>query len=92
MIRSFAHKGLEIFFRTGSTRGIQNSHARRLELTLDLLDAATRPEDMNFPGSRLHKLKGDMDGIWSVSISGNWRVTFRFENGDAHIVDYLDYH
>ena len=92
MIRSFAHKGLEVFFRTGSTRGIQADHARRLALVLDLLDAAAKPEDMNFPGSRLHRLKGTLLGVWSVSISGNWRVTFRFEDGDATVVDYTDYH
>ena len=92
MIKSFVHKGLEEFFLTGSTRGIQAKHAGKLELILDLLDHAVEPEQMNFGGSGLHRLKGDMKGHWSVKVSGNWRVTFRFEGGDAHVVNYQDYH
>lgn len=92
MIVSFAHKGLEDFFHTGSTRGIQAQHANRLHLVLDLLDAATVPEDMNFPGSAFHGLKGKRKHLYVVKISGNWRVVFAFANGNAHVVDYLDYH
>lgn len=92
MIKTFAHKGLEVFFLTGSTKGIQAKHARRLGMILDLLDSARTPSDMNFPGSRLHMLKGDLAGLWSVTVSGNWRLTFRFHEGDAYIVDYQDYH
>lgn len=92
MIVSFAHKGLEAFFLTGSTKGIQAKHAGKLELMLDLLNQAERPEQMNFAGSGLHPLKGDLQGHWSVKISGNWRLTFRFVDGDAHIVNYQDYH
>ena len=92
MIKSFAHKGLEDFFLTGSTRGIQAKHAARLESLLDRLDAAVHVEAMSFPGSGLHRLKGDRKDHWSVRVSGNWRVTFRFENGDAHVVNYQDYH
>ena len=92
MIRSFSHKGLEIFFRSGSTKGIQAKHARRLGMILDLLDNAAEAQDMNFPGSRLHQLKGDMAGLWSITVSGNWRITYRFEDGDTYIVDYQDYH
>lgn len=92
MIKNFAHKGLETFFYTGSTRGIQAKHARRLGLILDLLDRAACAKDMNFPGSRLHMLKGDLAEHWSVTVSGNWRVTFRFEDGNAYIVNYQDYH
>lgn len=92
MIKTFAHKGLEVFFLTGSTRGIQAKHARRLGMILDLLDSASAPSDMNFPGSRLHLLKGDLAGLWSVTVSGNWRLTFRFHEGNAYIVDYQDYH
>ena len=87
MIKSFAHKGLEVFFFTGSTKGIQVKHSRRLSMILDLLAA-----DMDFPGSRLHMLKGNLAGVWSVTVSGNWRITFRFEDGNAYIVDYQDYH
>lgn len=92
MIRSFAHKGLELFFYTGNTKGIQAKHARKLGMILDLLDNAADESDMNFPGSRLHQLKGNLAGLWSVTVSGNWRITFRFENGDAYIVNYQDYH
>jgi proteic killer suppression protein len=92
MIKSFAHKGLEDFFYDGTLKGIQAKHAPRLRLILDLLDSAEASEQMNFPGSVLHPLKGSLKGHWSVRVSGNWRVTFRFENGDAYIVNYQDYH
>ena len=92
MIRSFVHKGLERFFRAGSTSGIQAKHANRLRLILAQLDQATTVQDMGFPGSRLHELKGNRKGVWSVTVQANWRITFRFENGDAEIVNYEDYH
>lgn len=92
MIKTFAHKGLELFFYTGNTKGIQAKHARRLGMILDMLDNAEEPYDMNFHGSRLHRLKGDMAGLWSITGSGNWRITYRFENGNVYIVDYQDYH
>lgn len=92
MIKSFAHKGLEEFFLTGSTRGIQAKHADKLDSLLDRLDAAEFIKAMDFPGSGLHRLKGDLKDHWSVKVSGNWRLTFRFENGDAHVVNYQDYH
>ena len=92
MIKSFNHKGLEKFFYTGTTKGIQPKHASRLADILDLLDAADTIQVMNFPGSRLHKLKPAQEEIWALSVSGNWRITFKFENGDAFMVDYVDYH
>ena len=92
MIRSFKHKGLRRLFETGNSRGILAQHAQRLMDILDLLNAATAPGDMNFPRSYLHPLKGQLKGLWAVRVSGNWRVVFRFENGDACDVDYLDYH
>lgn len=92
MIRSFNHKGLAKFFQTGSTAGIQATHAKRLRLILGRLNAASGIKDMNLPGLRLHELSGNRAGIWSVTVSGNWRVTFRFEDGDAEIVNYEDYH
>ena len=92
MIKSFAHKGLEDFFLTGSTKGIQAKHADKLEMILDLLDAAEKPEQMNFHGAKLHQLKGSLKNHWSVKVSGNWRVTFCFEEGHAHVVNYQDYH
>ena len=92
MIRSFRHKGVERFFKSGSRAGIQAAHAPRLARQLSALDAATRPEDMNRPGWDWHPLKGDLSGHWSVSVNGNWRLTFAFLNGDAILVDYQDYH
>ncbi len=92
MIQSFRHKGLERFFRTSSTSGIQHKHASRLRLILAQLDRAAVIGDMDFPGSGLHPLKGDRKGIWSVTVQGNWRITFRFEKGDAEVVNYEDYH
>ncbi|ADU62948.1 MAG: type II toxin-antitoxin system RelE/ParE family toxin [Pseudodesulfovibrio sp.] len=92
MIKSFSHKGLEVFFRSGSTKGIQAKHADRLGRILDRLDAAAEARDMNAPGYDLHPLKGNLAGHWSVKVSGNWRVTFRMDNGNAHIVNYQDYH
>ncbi len=92
MITSFAHKGLERFYSNGSKAGIQVRHADRLRLILSNLDQAEGLDDMNLPGLFLHELKGRRKGIWSVRVSGNWRVTFRFKGRDAEIVDYEDYH
>lgn len=92
MIKSFKHKGLERFYMRGSTAGIQSVHAKKLRLILSNLDQAESPDDMDLPGLRLHELKGDRKGIWSVTVSGNWRVTFRFNGRDAEIVNYEDYH
>lgn len=92
MIRTFRHKGLEVFFRTGNPAGIQPAHAKRLRLQLGKLDTAKGAEDMNLPGWKLHPLKGRLKNHWSVWVSGNWRLTFAFENGDAILVDYRDYH
>jgi proteic killer suppression protein len=91
-IKSFAHKGLELFFKTGTSTGIQAIHAQRLRLVLSLLDEAQTVGDMAAPGLRLHPLKGTLRGLWAVTVQANWRVTFRFSAGDAHIVDYQDYH
>jgi proteic killer suppression protein len=92
MIRSFRHKGIERFFKSGSRSGVQASHVSRLARQLSALDAAQLPEDMNRPGWDWHSLKGSLIGHWSVSVNGNWRLTFTFENGDAVLVDYQDYH
>lgn len=92
MIRSFAHKGLQAFFEKGTTKGIQAKHKNRLKLILAQLHGAKDIHDMSFPGSCLHRLKGTMKGLWSVKVNGNWRITFKFEYGDAHIVNYEDYH
>lgn len=92
MIRTFRHRGLERLFETGDTRGVDASHARRLVRMLDRLDASTGPRDMDLPGYRLHQLRGQRAGTWATSVSGNWRLTFRFEGKDAVDVDYEDYH
>lgn len=92
MIKTFAHKGLEVFFTTGSKVGIQAVHADRLRRQLAQLDQAAGLQDMNLPGWRLHPLKGDLAGHWAVSVSGNWRLTFKFVGADATVVDYQDYH
>jgi toxin HigB-1 len=92
MIRSFAHKGLKKFFLTGNLAGIQAKHAERLRLILAQLNQARSVEDMQIPTLALHELKGERKKTWSVTVQANWRVTFRFENGDAEVVDYEDYH
>ncbi len=92
MITSFLHKGLAKFYKNGSKAGIQASHAKRLHLILSNLDQAECPDDMDLPGLRLHELTGKRKGIWSVWVSGNWRVTFRFNGRNAEIVNYEDYH
>jgi proteic killer suppression protein len=92
MIESFRHKGLEDFFYDGTKKGIQPRHANKLMLILDTLDAATTLQDINFPGSGLHQLQPKKDNRWAVKVSGNWRVTFRFEEGNVYEVNYEDYH
>jgi proteic killer suppression protein len=92
MIRTFKHKGLAKFFKTGSTAGIQADHANRLRLILGRLHAATTAKDMDLPGLRLHELVGNRAGTWSVTVNGNWRVTFIFVGEDAEVVNYEDYH
>lgn len=84
--------GLEEFFYTGKKKGIRPEHAPKLSRILDRLNAATDIMDMNYPGSHLHKLSGDLKEHYSVRVSGNWRIFFRFENSDAYIVNYDDYH
>jgi len=92
VIKSFKHKGLAKFFNTGSTAGIQANHANKLRLILGRLNVSIYPQDMNLPGLALHQLSGNRSDIWSVSVSGNWRVTFCFNNEHPEVVDYEDYH
>jgi len=92
VIRGFKHKGLEQFFLSGAKGGIQPKHEKRLRLILGRLQASVAPGDMDLPGLHLHELTGRRRGTWSVRVSGNWRVTFRFEGKDAIDVDYEDYH
>ncbi|WP_448215237.1 type II toxin-antitoxin system RelE/ParE family toxin [Endozoicomonas sp. 2B-B] len=92
MIISFLYKGLERFYRTGKTSGIQAQHAKKLGRILFLLNRATTPSDMDLPGFRLHPQKGERQGVWSVTVSVNWRVTFRLTESGIEIVNYEDYH
>lgn len=94
MIKSFKHKGLEKFFMTGSTKGIQAIHKDKLSLILFALNRAKLIEDLNIPAFRLHQLKGEMSHLWSITVQANWRITFEFdkETQNVYIVDYQDYH
>lgn len=92
MIVSFRHRGLEALYDGKMARRVRPEHVRKLTDILAALDRSPGPEGMNLPGFRLHELKGPLKGHFAVSVSGNWRVTFRFEDGSAVDVDYLDYH
>lgn len=92
MIRDFRHRGLERFFERDDWRGIPAKSGARITRILDRLEAAVRPGDMNLPGYRFHGLKGDRAGTYSVTVTGNLRITFAFEGEDAVRVDLEDYH
>lgn len=92
MIRSIRHKGLRRLHEQDDSRGVLGEHVEKLCDILARLDAATTAADMDLPGFRLHALKGDREGFWAVTVRANWRVTFRFADGDAVDVDYVDYH
>lgn len=92
MIKSFRHKGLERFFRKNDPRGIQAQHVSRVGRILSLLDEASSPEQLSIPGMFLHPLKGERKGEWAMTVSGNWRITFRFDGEDVIVVNLEDYH
>ncbi len=92
MIKSFNHKGLKIFYESGNTKGIQQKHKQKIRNILAVLDSANKIKDIDFPNFRLHQLKGNQKQIWFVWVSGNWRIVFEFTDGNAYIVNYLDYH
>ncbi|MBV8730027.1 MAG: type II toxin-antitoxin system mRNA interferase toxin, RelE/StbE family [Acidobacteriia bacterium] len=92
MIRSFKHRGLKRLYERGDRSGIRSDLADKAERILTALDAATSPEALDVPGYRLHPLKGDLKGLWSVTVRANWRIIFRFEGEDAHDVELIDYH
>ena len=92
MIKSWKHKGLKLFYETGSKAKIQSKHAKKLHDILQVLDFATEPEQLDLPGLGFHVLRGDLKGYYSVSVNGNWRVIFMFDGSDVILVDYLDYH
>ena len=92
MIKSIKHKGLSKFHKTGNTSGIQSKHEKRLRLQLTILESAVCKDDLNRPGFNLHQLKGEYKGRFAISVSGNWRLTFEFRDGDVYVLDYEDYH
>jgi len=92
MIRSFRHKGLRRFYEDDDHRGVSGQHRQKLRDILARLDVAASAADMDFPGFRLHPMKGDLKGFFGVTVRANWRVVFRIQDGDAFDVDYLDYH
>ncbi len=92
MIKSFIHKGLQKFYENGTTKGIQFAHAKKIKMRLSALDTALIIEDLAIPGFNLHQLKGERADIYSIKVNGNWRITFRFDDGDVEIVNYEDYH
>jgi proteic killer suppression protein len=92
MIKSFRHKGLRRLFEKGNASGVQAAHAKRLRMQLAALDTAKVVGDMDVPGFGLRRLKGAMQARWSISVNGNWRITFEFRDGNAYVLDYEDYH
>jgi len=92
MILSIRHKGLKELFESGKSGKVRPGHRKRIQLILTLLHAAKEIRDVNIPGSGLHQLKGEYEGFWAIRVSGNWRLIFRFEDGDVSDLDYLDYH
>ena len=92
MIKSIKHKGLERFYLKGNTAWIQTRHAKRLRMQLAALDTAKTIDDLDIPGYRLHPLKGSREGIWSITVSASWRLTFKFIDGNVYLLDYEDYH
>jgi toxin HigB-1 len=92
VIRSFQHSGLKRLYEDDDSRGVNSEHVAKLRNILARLDAAVTITDMDLPGFRLHQLKGNLAGFWAVTVRANWRVIFRFNESDAHAVDYIDYH
>jgi proteic killer suppression protein len=92
MLRRFRHRGLKRLYANDDRGGLNAEHVDKIARVLALLNRAARPQDMNLPSFRLHPLKGDLIGFWSVTIRANWRIIFRFEDGDVTDVDLIDYH
>jgi len=92
MIQKFKHKGLKQLFKAGVSTGVNSEHVTRLRKIIALLETAETLEDMSLPGLGLHQLKGSRQGTWAVNVSGNWRITFKIQNGDVFDVNYEDYH
>jgi proteic killer suppression protein len=92
MIRTFKSKALEKFFNEGVIKGIPQEFEKRIRVRLNVIDSATNIDDIKLPSYNLHELQGNREGTWSIKVSGNWRITFRFEENDAYDIDLEDYH
>ncbi len=92
MIKSFKHKGLKQLYEDDDRKGLNSEHIEKLRRILSRLDQAKGPSDLDLPGYKLHSLKGDLSGYWSVTVRANWRVVFRFEQGNVIDVNFIDYH
>jgi proteic killer suppression protein len=92
MIKTSKHKGIKLFLENGDHSGIQAKHRKRLRLQLTALNTAQVIDDLDLPGYRLHKLQGNRKDSWSITVNGNWRLTFEFINGDVYVLNYEDYH
>jgi proteic killer suppression protein len=92
MIARIKHKGLKLLWNKNDASKLRQDQVGKLRNILTLLNAAAKVEDMGYPGANLHPLKGELKGFWSITVTGNYRIIFHFENGDAHLVDYLEYH
>jgi addiction module HigA family antidote len=92
MIQKFKHKGLKRLFESGIASGVDPQHVTRIRKILALLETSENIEDMDLPGLGLHPLKGNRKGTWAVNVSGNWRITFKIQNGDTFDIDYEDCH
>ena len=92
MIRSVRHRGLKRLLQRDDASGVSAAHRVRIEYFLTLLNGAQTPSDVDLPGYRLHRLRGELKGFWSVTVSGNWRIVFRMEDGDVYDVNLIDYH
>ena len=92
MIESFKHKGLKKLYEKGDRSGIRPDLIDKVERILSVLDAASYPQELDLPGYRLHRLKGDLKGFWAVTVHANWRIIYRMESGKAYDVEMIDYH
>ena len=90
--KAFRHRGLRRLYEEDDHRGLNAEHIEKIARVLAFLSRAAKPEDLNLPGFRLHPLKGDLAGFWRVTLRANWRIVFKFENGDVTDVDLVDYH
>ncbi len=92
MIRTFKHRGLKRFYERSDPSGIRPDMVDTIERILTIIDTATAPQALNLPRYRLHPLKGDLKGCWSVTVRANWRIVFRFEDANAYDIELIDYH